>query len=136
RPPVMHHQNDVLGDLQLLKPGVHVSSLVDEAVGLGGRFARPAHTYEIRRQTPGIWAHMRDDVTPLVGPGGIAVQKDDWIAAANVDVTDLGVEDFDTSPREVVGPIRLDRRNGGVAGRSANSSSETAQHNAAQRSAR
>ena len=69
--------------------------MVDEAVGAARRPPRLAHTDQIGSKTATEHVDMRDDVAPEVGRRGIAVQEDDRLARARVDVGDLRVEDPD-----------------------------------------
>src|SRR5262249_48919939 len=107
--PVVQDQRDIPGQLHRLEPSVHVIRLIDEAIGPRRGFARPAHPDEVRRQAAADRTDMGNDIPPLVGPCGVAVQEDGRVSLPRINVADLGVENLDAAPRKMVGSLRLSR---------------------------
>ena len=95
RAPVVDDQ-DGLAQVHGVEPGVEIAGMIDEAVGVGGRLARLPHADQVGRKTPSDVADVRNDVPPEVRGRRIAVQEDDGIAFAYIDIAHLGVEDGDT----------------------------------------
>src|SRR5262245_14729390 len=69
--------------------------MVGEAVRLTWQFPGAAHPDEIGSEASAQISEERNDVPPHVRRCGIAVEKDDGIAVAHVDITDMGVEHID-----------------------------------------
>jgi hypothetical protein len=55
---------------------------------------RVAHPNQIRRDTPANVLQVRDDIAPDIGRGWIAVQQDDRVANATLDVRHRVAEDL------------------------------------------
>src|SRR5262245_47593569 len=66
--------------------------MVGEAVRLSWRFPGAAHPDEVWSEASAQAGEERNDVPPHVRRSGVAVKKDDRIAVAGVDVTDVRVE--------------------------------------------
>ena len=112
--PIVADACDVLGELQGFKPGIHVARLIDKAISLSGRFARPAHADKVWRQATTVRAEIGNDVAPLIRPGRIAVQEHHRLAASGLDITDLGIEHLHPAPRQMIGAVRLRTRADGL----------------------
>jgi hypothetical protein len=53
------------------------------------------HANEVWRKTVSEITHIGNDFPTKVGGGWIAVQEDDWIAFAHINIGHLGIEDGD-----------------------------------------
>src|SRR5215472_6440973 len=110
RPPIVDDQCDVVGQVQGLKPGVEIARVVHKPIGLRWRFTGLAHPHQVRSQAAAKLAEMRDDVPPKIGRCGIAVQEDDRVSLAGIDITHLGVEHRDAPSWVSIGWVKFSRR--------------------------
>jgi hypothetical protein len=69
--------------------------MIDEAVAAIWGDPGIAHANVVRREAAPQGQQMGDDIAPEVGWGGVAVQKNDWIALAGVDIGDVGIKQRD-----------------------------------------
>ena len=76
--------------------------MVDEPVGAAGGPLRLAHPHEVGSQAPGVRLDVGNHVAPEIGRGRIAMQEDDGIARARVDIRQLGIEDRHAPARMLV----------------------------------
>src|SRR5262249_39154572 len=90
-----------------IEPGIQITHLIHKAIGLGWRFAGPAHSDEIWRHASSMGAEIRNNVSPLVRPGWISVQEDHRLAFTRIDIADLGIQCLHAPAREMVGTIGL-----------------------------
>src|SRR5712692_4941243 len=93
RSPVMHNERDSAVQSQCIKPGIEVTSVIDEAIGVMWCLPRTAHAYQVRSQATPIPLQVRNDVTPEIGRRGIPVQEDNRVACPGIDVGHVGIED-------------------------------------------
>src|SRR5579872_3528083 len=92
RSPVVNHQRDAPVECERIEPCIEMLRVIDEAILARRGFSRVAHADKIRRETSRAIAEMRNDVAPQIRRGRIAVQEDDRIAGAYVDIRHLGAE--------------------------------------------
>jgi hypothetical protein len=71
--PVMQDEYDFV-DTQGFNEGLQVARVVIDAI-VDGRFVGLSHANQIGRDASRVRHHMRDDVSPKIGGGGISVQK-------------------------------------------------------------
>src|SRR5262249_11042423 len=71
---------------------VEIADVIGEAIGAAWRCPGSAHADEVGRETAAVPGGERDDVAPEKGRGRVAVQEDDGIASADIDIAHLGVE--------------------------------------------
>src|SRR5262249_60827173 len=81
---------------QRLEPSVEIARVVDEPISSTGRLAGVAHPDQVGGEAAVTARDVGDDVAPEIGRRRVAVQEDDRIPGACVDVGHLGVEDSDT----------------------------------------
>ena len=88
-----------------LEEAGHVRGVRGEGVGAAlrvGELAGLAHADQVRRDAAAQVLHVRDDVAPQVGRRRVAVQEDDRITFADVDVGHLRPAHGHPLPREGV----------------------------------
>jgi hypothetical protein len=90
--PILHHEHDVLGQRQLLEPGVEIGNMVEETIRAPRRFAGLAEADQIWREHASERHCIWDNVPPHVGRGRIAVKEHDRITLPDMDVGHLGIE--------------------------------------------
>ena len=100
--PVVDHEGEVVAEVHAVEPGVEPLGVVDEAVGAGGRGAGLPHADQVGREAARDVGAVGHDVAPEVGGGGVAVEEDDWVARALVDVGHRGFADGQALAGEVV----------------------------------
>jgi hypothetical protein len=82
-------EGDALGDAQRLQQGVEVAAVLDDGVGARAarrQLVRVAHPDQVGGDQAAESLEVREDVAPQVRGGGVAVQEDDGVALADVDV--------------------------------------------------
>src|SRR5215831_9808791 len=105
--PIMSDQSDIFRQRQRVEPSIQVTHLIHKAISLGRRFAGPAHSDEVWGQTSSIGTEIGNDVSPLVRPGWISMQKDNRLAFTRIDIADLGIQCLHASPWEMIRTIGL-----------------------------
>jgi len=88
----VHDQDDVLLEPHRREQGIEVAAVIDEAVGAVGRVAGIAHADEIGGETASERQEIRNDVAPEIGRRRVAMEEDDRISLADIDIHHVGVE--------------------------------------------
>ena len=97
-PPVVDHEDDVRRNANRLQQTVEVVPVFHEPVAVRPTLRQLrgiAHPDQVRRHQPALPLQVRHHVAPQVRRGRIAVQKDDRIALAMVDIGHLETVDLD-----------------------------------------
>ena len=92
RTPVMHHHDDVVRHAQRLQRRVQIGAMFNERVAVGvcvRQLVRIAHADQIDGDATSVVGGVGQDVPPEIARRGIAVQKDDGVAAADFHIGHL-----------------------------------------------
>lgn len=80
------------GEIKLFDGCRKVGEMITESVG-DRRLTRAPHAHAVKGDAAPMAFKVRDDVAPQIGPGGVAVQQDDWAPAARLEIVQKGVMD-------------------------------------------
>src|SRR5260370_5700399 len=98
RSPVMHHEGHIPAQVQRIKPGIEITRVIDEAIGVIGRLPRATHAHQVRSQATASPLKVRNNIAPQVGRRGVTVQEDNWITCPGIDISHVCIEDRHSSP--------------------------------------
>ncbi len=90
RAPIVHDQHHILCHPQVIQQGIEIGAVFNETIGLRAtlrQFVRVAHTDQIRCDTPPQPLEMRHDIAPEIGRRRVAMQKENGVATALIDVS-------------------------------------------------
>src|SRR4029079_5287589 len=90
RAPIMQHEHNVAVETECVEPGVETGCMIRKAVRAGGGGSGLAHDDEIRSKAATEIADMRNDVSPKIRPGRVAMEKHDWHPLSRLDIADFG----------------------------------------------
>src|SRR5437660_1179830 len=88
----MHNKSDSFTYTQRFEQRFKVAAMLNEGIGARaavGQLLRIAHADEIRGKNAAKPLHVRNNIAPDVGEGGIAVQEDNRITLALVHIRHL-----------------------------------------------
>src|SRR5258708_352476 len=97
-PPVMHYEGHIPAQVQRVKPGIEITRVIDEAIGVIGSLPRATHAHQVRSQAAASPLKVRNDIAPQIGRRGVTVQEDDWITPPGIDITHSRIEASNSPP--------------------------------------
>jgi hypothetical protein len=94
----VHHEHDAVADAERREQRIEILPVLDESIA-----SRPAavellgvaHADQVGRDAPAAGGEVRDHVPPEVGRRRVAVQEDDRVALADLDVGHAPAADAD-----------------------------------------